>query len=159
MKNFLQSGNEITESIFQWFNKEKDNKGSHLTIPTTSKDITCLAVSSDKSNVLCGSSDGIGRVFEVASGKELKNFIGHKDAITAVKFLSITTVLTGSKDGSICIWDVNSTQRLKVCEGHRRSISAIAVRSDGKQFVSTGWDTCLKLWRNDGTLEGSISQK
>ncbi|CAD5119855.1 DgyrCDS8439 [Dimorphilus gyrociliatus] len=155
----MKNENKAKEHIFEWFNKREEAKNCQMTIANISKNVTCLSTSRDKLTIICGSSDGICRLFDVASGKEIKTFIGHKDSVTAVKFLSSNRLCTAADDNTICIWDANSTQRLKVCTGHRRHVSAIAVQPDGKQFVSVGWDSQMKFWSSDGDLTWTTTLK
>ena len=64
--------------------------------------INAVAASADGRKLVTGSSDGTARLWEMATGKEVRTFQGHTDSVTCVTLSKNGKVLvTGSYDRSV----------------------------------------------------------
>ncbi|MEQ8786084.1 MAG: M56 family metallopeptidase [Pirellulaceae bacterium] len=98
--------------------------------------------------VSCG-SDRMVRVWDVASGGELRQLTGHSDELRCVAVSPDgSQAATGGFDKSIVIWDLNAGRLLRRLEGHRRSIWSIAYSPDGK-LIASGGQLDAMLWDVD----------
>jgi DNA-binding beta-propeller fold protein YncE len=78
--------------------------------------------------------DGTMRLWDIASGQELKRFDGHLTLVAAVAFASDgRRALSGGYDGSVVLWDTATGQELRRWDGLARYVHAIAMTSDGKR--------------------------
>jgi hypothetical protein len=72
----------------------------------------CVAFSPDSRSLAAGGSDGIVRVFEVASARERRRFAGHRGDIVALDFSPDgRRLLSGSDDTTALIWDVTGLEQ------------------------------------------------
>lgn len=63
---------------------------------------------------MSGSADGLVKIFESATGKEVKIFHGHAKAINSVVYSKDGRVIaSGSSDYTIRIWDANPFDEVK----------------------------------------------
>jgi len=74
--------------------------------------ITAVAIN-DK-EALTGAVDGTARIWDIKSGRCLREFVGHNAKITALG-TNGSRVVTGSSDGTVKIWDKESGNCLYTC--------------------------------------------
>ncbi len=108
-----------------------------------------LAFSPDGKRLAVGSSDGIARVFDTATGQELHTLSGHTSLIGSVAFSPDGTRLaTSSTDGTTKVWNVSA-------EGQRNEQPltlygawglAVTFSPDGKRLVISGRDDALHIY-------------
>lgn len=68
----------------------------------------CLAISHDGSKFAAGNFDHSVKIWDVASGKLLKQFVGNKGFVQAIAFSPDDQILvSGSNGGTINLWKVN----------------------------------------------------
>ncbi len=108
--------------------------------------VTSVAVSPDGSQILSGSSDTLLKLWDVATGREIRTFKGHKALVTSVAFSPDGRLaLSGSDDTTLILWDVNTAKQIKSFVGHTKR--ARAVFSPGGHLALSGSDDkTLKLW-------------
>ncbi|MEJ2118418.1 MAG: hypothetical protein P8Y36_11230 [Alphaproteobacteria bacterium] len=112
-----------------------------------------------------GSDDHTLKLWDVATGEELRTFRGHSSHVNSVAFspdgstvvsggagetLAILpdgrTVITGSADYSLKLWDVASGKELSTLTGHSDTVQSVAFSPNGRTALSGSWDKTLKLW-------------
>jgi WD40 repeat protein len=100
------------------------------------------------------------RRWNVADGKIISTFSGHKDAIYALALSPNGKILaTGSYDQKIKLWDVDTGRELKTLSGHNGCIFNLAFRPDGKILASASADRTVKLWDvESGQRRDTLSQ-
>jgi hypothetical protein len=82
----------------------------HLFSGHTSR-VWSLDFSADGTTFVSGSQDGTLRLWDVASGEELRRFEGHTDAVNSVVFgADDQTLLSGSSDSTLRLWDATTGQ-------------------------------------------------
>ena len=99
---------------------------------------------------LSGSCDTSIKLWEVATGRLLRTFVGHAQAITAVAFSPDgRRLLSSSRDSALKLWDAASGKLIRSWEGHRLAATAVAFSPDGTLLPSAGSDS---IGRIDNTL-------
>ena len=110
-------------------------------------DVTSVAFSPDGRLVLTGSKDMTARLWEAASGNEIRRFEGHTDRVTAVAFSPDGhEVLTGSWDKSARLWDAATGQELRRFDGHTDQVTSVAFSRDGHDVLTGSGDKTARLW-------------
>jgi len=110
-------------------------------------EVTSVAFSPDGREVLTGSKDMTARLWETASGNEIRRFEGHTDHVTSVAFSPDgREVLTGSRDKSARLWDAATGQELRRFEGHTDHVTSVAFSPDGSEVLTGSGDKTARLW-------------
>ena len=87
------------------------------------------------------------KLWDIASGSELRSFVGHTSDVFAVAFSPDgQTALSGGNDKTLKLWDVASGQELRSFAGHGGSIRKVMILPDGLTAISGSDDNTLKLW-------------
>ena len=100
---------------------------------------------------LYGSRDKTLKLWDLATGKELRSFTGHPGSFYSVAISPDgRTALSGSEDNTLKLWDLATGRKLRSFTGHTVSVSSVAISPDGRTALSGsgGWsgDNTLKLW-------------
>jgi WD40 repeat protein len=85
------------------------------------------------------------KVWDLASGQELRTLPGHDDCVKAVAVTDDGRVVSGSDDGTLRMWDLLSGQELRTLSCDGGWVNALAVTVEGR-VVSGSWDGTVKVW-------------
>ncbi len=112
------------------------------------------AISGDGQWILTGSYDQTARLWELATGREVRKFEGHTAPVSSVGFSADgSSVLTASDDGTARIWNVftgREVRQFKAAtmpqQGSARPerIGSAAFSPDGRAILTAG--TTIRLW-------------
>ncbi|MFO0825540.1 MAG: hypothetical protein U0792_20870 [Gemmataceae bacterium] len=107
-----------------------------------------VAVSPDGKIAVCGSPyDGKLRVFDVASGKELRRLAGHASWVTCVAFTPDgRRVISGGRDGAVKVWELATGRMLRTFTHPKTVPATVALSPDGKKATATGEDGTVRVW-------------
>lgn len=109
--------------------------------------VTSVAFSPDGRQLASGSVDGSIKLWDTASGKELKRLEGHTKTVNSVAFSPDgSRIASGSADHTIRLWNVAGGQEIRCLEGHTDPVTSVAFSPDGGRIASGSWDTTIKLW-------------
>ena len=111
-----------------------------------SESVTSLAFSPDGHYaVVAGGRAAV--LWDVRSGKELRQFTGHADRTWAVAYSPDGKyVLTGSFDHTARLWDAESGREIRQFVGHLDSVNAVAFSPDGRSVLTGSDDHSARLW-------------
>ncbi len=108
--------------------------------------VRSVAFSPDGHTVVTGSEDNTLKLWDVASGRELRTLSGHSDKVISVAFSPDGhTVVSGGINGSIKLWDANSGQELRSFGGGYE-LTSVAFSPDGRTVVSSDAYGAIILW-------------
>lgn len=112
-----------------------------------SEKIEAIAYSADGRYVATGSSDRTIKIWEAATGRELRALNGN----TGLKALAYSpdgrTLASSGNDGKVRLWDTDSGQERTIINGHAKTVLALAFSPDGRWLASGGTeDQTVKLW-------------
>jgi len=88
-------------------------------------------------------------LYDAASGKELRSFAGHAEAIRCVAFTPDgKRIVTGSMDKTIKVWSVESGKKLLTLAGSNSWVESLAISRGGDLLLSGAnlGDEYIRLW-------------
>ncbi|MEG4243205.1 NACHT domain-containing protein [Microcoleus sp. MON2_D6] len=109
--------------------------------------VRSVIFSPDGKLLATGDSDGVVRLWEASSGREILTCKGHTNVVESVTFSPDGEILaSGSYDKTIKLWDVKSGECLKVLQGHTESVMFVTFNPDGNILASGSFDRTIRLW-------------
>jgi len=110
-----------------------------------SRFVTSVAFSPDGRILASGSEDHSVKLWDLASGRELRTVSGHSEEVTSVAFSPDGRILaSGSRDKTVKFWDVESGRELRTLSDS--FVNSVAFSPDGRILASGGYDKTIKLW-------------
>jgi len=112
-----------------------------------SERVTSVAFSVDGKTLASGGWDNTIKLWEVATGRELRSLNGHSQTVSSVAFsVDGKTLASGCGDSTIKLWDLITGQELHTLTGHSGVVDEVAFSADGKVLASGSWDQTIKFW-------------
>ncbi|PSB36823.1 hypothetical protein C7B69_04275 [filamentous cyanobacterium Phorm 46] len=109
--------------------------------------VRSVIFSPDGKLLATGDSDGVVRLWEASSGREILTCKGHTNVVESVAFTPDGEILaSGSYDQIIKLWDVKTGECLKVLQGHTESVMSVTFNPDGNILASGSFDRTIRLW-------------
>jgi WD40 repeat protein len=123
---------------------------------SSARDVT---FSPDGKTSVFASDDGTAKLFDVASGAELRIFKGDSQAISSVAFTRDGKWLAiGDKYRGVKLWEVNSPSEPIDLAEVNTAVYSLSFTADGKYLVTAGQDSTISLWDiNRKKLAGTIN--
>jgi guanine nucleotide-binding protein subunit beta-2-like 1 protein len=114
--------------------------------------VSDICITSDGNYALSGSWDGSLRLWEINSGRCIRQFVGHKkDIMTVAISPSNRQIISGARDKSVKLWNILGHCKNTLAgpqNGHNDWVSCVRFSPvlDHNIFVTAGWDRYVKLW-------------
>ncbi|KIX05889.1 uncharacterized protein Z518_03862 [Rhinocladiella mackenziei CBS 650.93] len=154
------------KSILLWSPLASDFPISPSPLTGHSNYVYSLAFSPKGNMLVSGSYDEAVFLWDVRSGRVMRNLPAHSDPVGGVDFLRDgTMVCSCAGDGLIRIWDAGTGQCLKtLVDEDRRPVTAVRFTPNGKFVLAWTLDNSIRLWRyTEGTCvktyQGHLNQE
>ena len=109
--------------------------------------VSSVVFSPDGTKVLTGSGDWTAKLWDAATGSEIRTFSGHTAYLPTVAFSPDgTKVLTGSQDMTAKLWDAATGSEIRTFSGHASYVNSVAFSPDGTKVLTGSEDATAKLW-------------
>ncbi len=112
--------------------------------------------SPDGKQIVSAGTDGAIKLWNIASGKEIKSLRGHDGNVTSVAFSPDGRFLaSGGYDGTVRLWDVKSGKALKAMNKNNQdgSVSFVGYSPDGRSIFARGRDEIVRFWSAENGQE------
>jgi len=108
--------------------------------------VSAVCFTPDGKALATGGEDGIVRLWDVASSRELRRFGEHPKKVDSVAFAPDgKTLVSTSHDGTFASWDVGSGRELRSFQGPAAAL-ALNFAPDGKSFLAVLIDDTLRTF-------------
>jgi RNA polymerase sigma factor (sigma-70 family) len=114
--------------------------------------VTCSVFGPDGKTLVTGSHDGTARLWDAATGKELRRFAGHHSAVRHVALSPNAKLLAAAEDraseehpGQVCVWDVATGKERARWSGPKEGIGCLAWAADNRTLGVGGRDGSVRL--------------
>ena len=121
--------------------------------------MTSVRFTPDGKRLLTGSFDQTVRLWDVATGKELRQYPGVHERVSEVAISPDgrtvaaggcpavrTSAIKPPSENPIRLWDAATGRELRVLLGHERYVNSVAFSPDGKLLASRGADDTVRMW-------------
>ena len=128
-----------------------------------------VAALPDGGSIISGGDDGMVRVWDTESGRELSTIGPHPDRRRmdstigthvhvvdggVIHTVAVTPdgqhVVSGGDDGAVRLWDVGNAREVYIYEGHAQAVRAAVVAPNGRWAASGGDDGIVCVWDLEG---------
>ncbi len=134
-------------TLSQWNTLNGEKIGGFNTNNDASLFVLGTAISPDGTRGLSGGTDKIVRFWDLEKSTMLREFKGHKAAVSSVALSSNGKyALTGSWDLTLKMWDVGTGAQTGEFNGHTYGVTSAALSPDGRNVLSRSLDHTIKLW-------------
>jgi hypothetical protein len=97
--------------------------------------------------VATASENGAVVLWDLAIGRPVRNFSGHRDAVNSVVFSPDgEQLLTASVDSLATLWNVSTGRVVRRFSGHAGAVTSAVFSSDGKKILTGSADKMAILW-------------
>jgi WD40 repeat protein len=111
------------------------------------------ALSPDGRLAACADEEGLVRLWDVATRRELRQLQWPKKTAARLLFSPNSLKLAGTFNDEIRLWDVASGKRLRKYEGHDGEVTGLAFSPDSARLASAGADGTVRLWEMESEEE------
>lgn len=109
--------------------------------------VETAAYSSDGKRIVSASFDKTIRIWDVATGKNIRTFEGHSEPVNSAMFSSDGKyIVSASQDKTVKIWDIATGKELQTLEGHTSYVNFASFSPDSKYIVTASDDKTVKIW-------------
>jgi WD40 repeat protein len=115
------------------------------------KTIYSLSFSTDGTTAAVGYTDGLVRLWDVATKKRIGGDLKATDK--EIMDLALTPdkkmLVTSDRSGQVKLWDLDRRKAVWTREAHKQKVVAVVMSPDGKHFATAAADNVVKLWERD----------
>ncbi|MEG4107485.1 nSTAND1 domain-containing NTPase [Microcoleus sp. S13_C5] len=127
------------------------NTVHNVAVPNTlgghAMSVNGVSFSRDGRMLASASHDNTVKLWDVATGNEIKTLTGHTSSVNGVSFSPDGKMLaSASKDHTVKLWDTATGKQIKTLTGHTNEVNRVSFSPDGKMLASASNDQTVRLW-------------
>ncbi|KAG0051841.1 WD repeat-containing protein 90, partial [Linnemannia elongata] len=127
----------------------------HLIMAT--QKVNSVAFSPNSQRIVSGADDGVVRLWDCTSGKELLVIKGHIDTIRSVAYSPCgNRIASASADKTVRLWDSETGECVFVFEGHTDWVMSVRFSPDEWQLASGSDDGTIRFWDSETGEPGVV---
>lgn len=112
--------------------------------------VLAVACSPDSRYAASGSRDRTAKLWELATGREIRTFFGHEGSVNDLAFSADGQyLLTSSSDATARIWEVETGTLVFTTPPEKKLLTTVAFSPDMQYFITGGYPSEAKIWRFD----------
>jgi len=109
--------------------------------------VKSLAFSKDERLLASGGSDSTIRLWDIATGTEVRRLQGNLQPVWALAFNPDgSTLASAGSDALVHLWDVGTSHEREFLKGHTQPVRSVAFSPDGQFLASGGDDNSVTIW-------------
>jgi WD40 repeat protein len=106
-----------------------------------------VAFNPDGTRLITTGADGLIKVWDIVTGRELQTLSGHTGIVYGAAFNSEGTVLaTAGEDRTVRLWNISSGQEIRILKGHTDEVLDVTFSPDGTRLATASQDKTVKIW-------------
>ncbi|MFT5327938.1 MAG: WD40 repeat protein/serine/threonine protein kinase, partial [Planctomycetaceae bacterium] len=146
VNGYVQVWNVATgERVSQKFGNNSDEATSHTDAVLS---VHFSKAGDDSQKLLTTSYDSTARLWNVATGKQDRRFLGHNGWVWDAQFSpDEKKIVTVSQDGTAIVWDATTGEPGSPFNGHHGPVYSAAFSATGDAVVTGGYDKRVLVWR------------
>jgi WD40 repeat protein len=108
--------------------------------------VSSVAISPDGKTLVSASWDSEIKVWNLATGQEIRNWKGQPGIRSIAISPDGQTLISGADDKTIKVWNLATGREIRTLKGHKNWVMSVAISSNGKILVSGSTDSTIKVW-------------
>ena len=122
--------------------------------------VMSMAFSPDSQQLVVGDALGVGRLWDVTTGKELRTFQGQDGPMNSVAFSPTGKLVASAGDERVVrLWSVATGREVRSYQGQRGEITSLAFDPGGGRLAVAGADQVVRIWDASQSQESYLFQE
>ncbi|WP_322763155.1 pentapeptide repeat-containing protein [Frankia sp. Cr2] len=127
-----------------WDDTEPD--GQRFAPTARTKPVRAVGFSPDGTMIASGSDDHMVRLWNTATGQQIRTLTGHTSPVWSVAFSPDGTMIaSGSEDHTVRLWDTTANQQIRILTGHSDRVWSVGFSPDGTMLTTGSGDRAVRL--------------
>ncbi|WP_322753832.1 pentapeptide repeat-containing protein [Frankia sp. Cas3] len=127
-----------------WDDTEPD--GQRFAPTARTKPVRAVGFSPDGTMIASGSDDHMVRLWNTATGQQIRTLTGHTSPVWSVAFSPDGTMIaSGSDDHTVRLWDTTANQQIRILTGHSDRVWSVGFSPDGTMITTGSGDRAVRL--------------